>query len=234
VAAAAYAGWVTVFTIWPDDVQWRPLSPRLFWLQSVSLAIGLAVAGAIVLVGWYVVDFWVVWSIGGLIGLLILLRFVLLRRSLRSWGYAERVDDLLVRRGLLYRRLSIVPYGRMQFVDVTAGPLERMFGLATVQLHTAAAASDASIPGLPPQEAARLRDRLASLGEGRAEGLCPSRRRPVRRPPSRLPPSRRPTVRPGRPVRRLPVRPVLPGRPLLRASPALLVSPSSRGVDCTH
>ena len=69
-----------------------------------------------------------------------LIRLVFLPRSLRSWGYAERDDDLLVRHGLMYRRLSIVPYGRMQFVDVTAGPLERLFGLATVQLHTAAAA----------------------------------------------------------------------------------------------
>jgi membrane protein YdbS with pleckstrin-like domain len=54
---------------------------------------------------------------------------------------------------------------------VTAGPLERAFALATVQLHTAAAASDARIPGLPPDEAARLRDRLTALGEDRAEGL---------------------------------------------------------------
>ena len=100
-----------------------------------------------------------------------LLRVVFVIRGLRSWGYAERADDLLVRHGLLFRRLSIVPYGRMQFVDVTAGPLDRMFKLATVQLHTAAAGSDAKIPGLDPQEAARLRDRLAALGEARAEGL---------------------------------------------------------------
>ena len=46
-----------------------------------------------------------------------------------------------------------------------------LFGLATVQLHTAAAATHANIPGLPPEEAARLRDRLAALGEARAEGL---------------------------------------------------------------
>jgi membrane protein YdbS with pleckstrin-like domain len=105
------------------------------------------------------------------LALLWLVRTVFVIRSLRSWGYAERVDDLLVRHGLLFRRLSIVPYGRMQFVDVTAGPLERLFGLATVQLHTAAAASDARIPGLRPEEAARLRDRLAALGEARAEGL---------------------------------------------------------------
>jgi len=109
--------------------------------------------------------------IAGALALLTLIRLVFVLRSIRSWGYAERADDLLVRHGLLIRRLSVVPYGRMQFVDVTAGPLERLFGLATVQLHTAAAASDARIPGLPPEEAARLRDRLAALGEARAAGL---------------------------------------------------------------
>ena len=94
-----------------------------------------------------------------------------LRRRVLSWGYAERVDDLVVSRGVLVRRTTVVPYGRMQFLDVTAGPFERAFGLATVQLHTAAAASDARIPGLPAAEAARLRDRLAQLGEARAQGL---------------------------------------------------------------
>jgi membrane protein YdbS with pleckstrin-like domain len=69
------------------------------------------------------------------------------------------------------RRLSIVPYARMQFVDVTAGPFERAFGLATVTLHTAAAHSDATVPGLAGPEAARLRDRLSALGEAQAEGL---------------------------------------------------------------
>jgi membrane protein YdbS with pleckstrin-like domain len=92
-------------------------------------------------------------------------------RRYRTWGYAEREDDLLVRRGVMFARLSVVPYGRMQFIDVTAGPLERVFGLATVRLHTAAAATDARIPGLDRDEAARLRDRLAELGEAQAAGL---------------------------------------------------------------
>jgi len=92
-------------------------------------------------------------------------------RRFRSWGYAEREDDLLVRRGVMFARLSVVPYGRMQFIDVTAGPLERAFGLATVRLHTAAAATDARIPGLEREEAARLRDTLAQLGEAQAAGL---------------------------------------------------------------
>jgi len=92
-------------------------------------------------------------------------------RRYRAWGYAERADDLLVRRGVMIRRLTVVPYGRMQFIDVTAGPVDRLFKLATVQLHTAAAATDARIPGLDNTEAERLRDRLASLGESAATGL---------------------------------------------------------------
>jgi hypothetical protein len=59
----------------------------------------------------------------------------------------------------------------MQFVDVTAGPVERLFKLSTVKLHTAAAATDARIPGLERDEAARLREQLASLGEAKAAGL---------------------------------------------------------------
>ena len=94
-----------------------------------------------------------------------------MRRRFRAWRYLERAEDLVVVRGVMLRRLSVVPYGRMQYVDVTAGPVERLFGLATVKLHTAAAASDARVPGLEPAEAARLRDQLARLGEAKAAGL---------------------------------------------------------------
>src|ERR1039458_9293856 len=57
-------------------------------------------------------------------------------RRYRSWGYCERSRDLLVRRGVLMKRLTVVPYGRMQLVDVTAGAAERLFGLSTIKLHT--------------------------------------------------------------------------------------------------
>ncbi len=92
-------------------------------------------------------------------------------RRVGAWGFAERDEDLLVRRGVMFRRLSVIPYGRMQYVEVTAGPFERSFGLATVQMHTAAAASDARIPGLDADAAARLRDQLTNLGESQAAGL---------------------------------------------------------------
>ena len=95
----------------------------------------------------------------------------LIGRRVRSFGYAERGDDLLVSSGIMFRRLVIVPYGRMQLVDVKAGPIDRWLGITTVQLHTAAATTDASIPGLEPDIAAGLRDRLARRGEQRSAGL---------------------------------------------------------------
>ena len=116
-----------------------------------SAAIGLGVGLGLVVVG-------LLWE-----------RF--LARRVAAWSYAERHDDLMVKRGVLIRRQSVIPYGRMQFIDVTAGPVERTLGLATVRMHTAAAASDARIPGLKRDQAARLRDQLAELGESQAAGL---------------------------------------------------------------
>jgi uncharacterized protein len=97
--------------------------------------------------------------------------FVVVGRNYDSWGYAERGADLLVTHGVMWRRLVVVPYGRMQLVDVTAGPIERKFGISTLRLHTASAGTDARIHGLTASEATRLRDRLAALGEAQSAGL---------------------------------------------------------------
>lgn len=157
----------------PPGERWQRVSPRLVTAHRISLAVWyvVVVAGlvalvvapgvprvvpAVLAVGAVLVFGWVWWLIG---------------RRVRSWGYAERADDLLVTRGIMLRRLVVVPYGRMQLVDVKAGPIDRYLGITTVQLHTAAATTDASIPGLPPAEAAGLRDRLAARGESRSAGL---------------------------------------------------------------
>ncbi|MET0425043.1 MAG: PH domain-containing protein [Actinoplanes sp.] len=166
-----YAQAVDALEPWPDTVDWRPVSPKLITVELITRAIWVVVLLAGLGVGWAFQGHWL-WPTG-MVAVVVYAawRSIVTVRAVRAWGYAERDQDLLVRHGLLIRRLSIVPYARMQYVDVTAGPLERAFGLATVQLHTAAAASDAQIPGLPPAEAARLRDRLTALGEDRAEGL---------------------------------------------------------------
>jgi membrane protein YdbS with pleckstrin-like domain len=156
---------------WPDAVQWRRVSPKLITVELIGRTTFVVVVLIGLLIGWLLAPSWL-WLAGMAVALAFgIWRTIVTVRAVKAWGYAERDNDLLVRHGLLIRRLSIVPYARMQYVDVTAGPLERAFHLATVQLHTAAAASDARVPGLPPEEASRLRDRLTALGEDRAEGL---------------------------------------------------------------
>ena len=92
-------------------------------------------------------------------------------RNRRSWGYSEAEDDFVVRGGIMFRRLVVVPYGRTQYVDVESGPVARHFGFATVTLHTAATTTAAGIPGVPLDEAKRLRDRLTDLGDASGAGV---------------------------------------------------------------
>ena len=152
-------------------LSWQRPSPRLLRERRIEVGIvtvpfalagGLAGASASAGVG-------VAIACGVVLAGLLAERF--LARRVASWGFAERNEDLMVRRGVLVRRLSVIPYGRMQFIDITAGPLERTLGLATLRMHTAAAASDARIPGLEQEVASRLRDQLAALGQAQAAGL---------------------------------------------------------------
>ena len=147
-------------------------SPRLWRMRCVQVA-GTAAAAALAAGVVCALAVGAPAAVLAVAGVLVagLAAFWFVRNRVRAWTYTEREDDLIVARGVMVRRLSVVPYGRMQFVDVTAGPVERVFRLATVKLHTAAAASDARIPGLEREEAARLRDRLAALGEAKAAGL---------------------------------------------------------------
>ena len=157
----------------PDDatVTWRMPSPLLLRVRrievavvTVPLAIAGGVAGAVVSTGLAI-------GIAVAVGLAGALGERFLARRVAAWKYAERQDDLMVRRGVLIRHQSVIPYGRMKFIDVTAGPLERSQGLATLRMHTAAAASDDRIPGLEQAVAAALRDQLTALGEAQAAGL---------------------------------------------------------------
>ena len=156
----------------PSDVSWTSVSPKLATLRRLNASI---VAGLVVIAALLVLGLTVGWQYGVVavvvIALVLVWAWILIGRNQRSWKYAEREDELLVSHGIMFRELVVVPYGRMQFVDVTAGPLERAYGMATVELHTATPATDAKIPGLHPDEAGRLRDRLSALGQAQAWGL---------------------------------------------------------------
>lgn len=157
----------------PADLQWQRVSPKLTTARRLSSS-GLLVIVAIVVAVLLLVAAVPTW-VPVLVGALGVAGYGWLwwyfGRRTESYRYVERADDLIVGHGFMFRRLVIVPYGRMQLVDLAAGPIDRQFGIVTLQLHTAAATSDASIPGLTPDIASALRDRLAKLGEQRAAGL---------------------------------------------------------------
>ena len=155
-----------------DDQSWLRPSPGLWRMRRAEVA-----SVTIVLAVLFGLAFWAAGGpVAGLVSAIVVMALGVpcswfLRRRYGAWRYQERHEDLIVARGVMVQRLSVVPYGRMQFVEVTAGPVERLFELSTVKLHTAAAASDARIPGLERAEAARLRDRLTELGESMAAGM---------------------------------------------------------------
>ncbi len=157
----------------PPDTPWQRVSPALARMRRIVLGVVAGLLALLLVVVTLLLDLptGVVVVVGAVLLLLVLLAWFLIGRSVRRWGYAERDEDLYITRGHLFRRLVVVPYGRMQYVDVQAGPLERAFGIAQIHLHTASPGTSARIPGLPADEAARLRDRLTSLGEAQAAGL---------------------------------------------------------------
>ena len=163
----------------PPGVTWLRVSPKYITVKIAGWALGnlilvavLSVPLVLVLNGvWKAFPLWLAAAMPAVVVLLALWRLLLIPRQVRAIGYAEREDDLLIRGGIFFQRVLVVPYGRMQYVDIGAGPVERSLGLCTLKLHTASAGTNAEIPGLPDGEGARLREQLSARGEARLAGL---------------------------------------------------------------
>lgn len=161
-----------VWDHWPTDLDWQPMASDLRTVRLLGMSVRLLILAAVLALPL------AVWlgPVGfpcalGIAAAIAALRSWIIVRAVRAWGFAERERDLLVKHGLLFRELSIVPYGRIQLVDLKAGPIERAFSLTTVQIRTAALGAVTEIPGLHPEVAAGLRDRLSARAAEVREGL---------------------------------------------------------------
>lgn len=147
-----------------DETNLRPLHPDQVKVLRVRFG---AAAAALIAVAAFV-DLVVLDGttprglVTGIAALLALAGTALLpRRRYRAWGYREGADELHIRHGLFKRVLTVVPFGRVQHIDISQGPVERRYDLGTLTLHTAGTRSAAvSLPGLGHGEAERLRDRI--------------------------------------------------------------------------
>lgn len=154
----------------PDSPQLIPVSPKLAAVRRLSATLWylpfLVVAAMLALLvhpAWWVpfgvvlaVFVWNLWLIG---------------RQVSAHRFLEAREDIIVARGRWWRSVTVVPYGRIQFIDLDEGPFLRMFGLATLKLNTASASSDAAIAGLPREDARALRERLSDRARERMAGL---------------------------------------------------------------
>jgi membrane protein YdbS with pleckstrin-like domain len=154
------------------DGDWQRVSPRYVWIVIVGSLVAAAVTGAIIAFVWFAVDWaWWGWLLAAAWAVGFALQLFFAPRRARAIGYRMRDDDLVVRRGIAWLRFVAVPYGRMQLIDVTRGPISRALGLSDLRFVTASASSNVAIPGLPAEAADELRDRLIALAETRRAGL---------------------------------------------------------------
>lgn len=101
------------------------------------------------------------WGVG--LGVLLYISAVLVvpGRRYRRWGYRAGANAIRIASGLLIRKETVVPYVRVQHIDVSRGPIERAFGVATLTLHTAGSYNSiVDLPGLAIDDANRMRDEI--------------------------------------------------------------------------
>lgn len=145
------------------DGSTRKLDPRartrwamersLFWvLIGLALVIGGVIANLPELV------------FGGIAGTLVLVGLAVVSASLsyHFWSWSAHDDAIELSHGVVMRKLSVVPYHRIQQIDIARGPVERILGIATLVLRSAAATTDAKLPGIALDHSEQLRHALLS------------------------------------------------------------------------
>jgi len=84
-------------------------------------------------------------------------------RIYRRLGYAINGRLLRTVRGWLFHVDTVVPFVRVQHIDVTRGPFDKMFGVANLVVHTAGTHNSIVVlPGLSPDRATEIREAIRS------------------------------------------------------------------------
>lgn len=87
--------------------------------------------------------------------------FVVPARKYRHWGYDMGTDRIRIVRGYMFYHDTIVPFGRIQHIDVDQGPIDRRYGLSTLTVHTAGNHnSEVALPGLAHADALAMREAI--------------------------------------------------------------------------
>lgn len=150
-------------TIIADDDSLNNLNPAHIKASRISAAITMLFP----IIGAAVTEFAQMLTKGAVIIPVLLIAayliFVVPVRKYRNWGYHMGADRIRIVRGYLFHADTIVPFGRIQHIDVEQGPIQRPYGLATLTVHTAGNHnSTVSLPGLLHSDALAMRDTIRS------------------------------------------------------------------------
>ncbi|MDY5785933.1 PH domain-containing protein [Corynebacterium sp.] len=140
----------------------------------VPYLVRAVIVGAVLvgLASWAVAEWGAWWWIAvAIAAVYIVWHLVLIPFQVRNLGWLETDNELLLSRGKMWHTLTVIPYGRIQFVDVTSGPIGRALGLKNLIINTASSTSNSRLPGVPAEEADALRERLAVKARERMSGL---------------------------------------------------------------
>ncbi|WP_427383186.1 PH domain-containing protein [Janibacter sp. G56] len=153
------------------DLAWQRVSPRLATGRSIVATATVVPLIIAAIAAGIVVDHWALFVLAiALVGLLVWV-LVVVRRQVAATSWVELDEDLVIRRGIMFRRLASLPYGRLQYIDMNSGPLARRLGYTSLTMHTASPGSSGSLPGVPIAEAEALRTRVLARGESQRAGL---------------------------------------------------------------
>ncbi len=147
----------------PVDAEWHRMSPRFVFVGTLRQLRGLVIPAAIILITGNV-------GRGGseliLIGIAVVFTVLAALGSLIEWWnfrYALTDRELVVRSGIVQRQERVVPYGRIQAINVSEAPLERVAGIVRVTVETAAGGTaDIDIRAIAQDKAPQLREALAA------------------------------------------------------------------------
>lgn len=145
----------------------RPVSTKLMNARYVAGIFGYLVgvlAAAAAVIGAVLTPWWWLGPLAILPLVLVGQGLVLTPRRVRAIGYLDADEDLTIAQGIMFRSVTTIPYGRIQSVKIDEGPVDRRYGLAKITLSTAADGSTITLPGLPREEAERLRSLLTERG----------------------------------------------------------------------
>jgi membrane protein YdbS with pleckstrin-like domain len=144
-----------------EDIHFEPLEDnyRKVLLYFNILFFGLPILAALIMLGLVEDNFIFVLLaiIGGLL-LLAIFTITLINKSFKMKGLAIRNRDIIYKSGLIFRKITTIPFNRVQHVEINQGPIEKRFDLSTLEVFTAGGvASDLKVPGLRYENAQRLR-----------------------------------------------------------------------------